>query len=151
MVDKPILGVAEARASLTHLIRSMAGNPSHEPVVIGSHRTPQAVLAPYMDGTSQNKPRLDLLVSKLPLIKTLALAHRLSTVSVIGSVARGDSRHDSDVDLLCDTLPNTTLFDVMAFEEQMEMALGYPVTALTRNSLRETDDSSFVDDAIRLC
>lgn len=97
------------------------------------------------------KPTLDLLRSKASLIRTLATAHKLSTVSVIGSVANGKAHENSDVDLLCDTEPGATLYDIAACEIDLEQALGFPVTIITRASLENSADQALVEGAVPVC
>jgi len=150
MSSSPVLGIAETREQLPHLVKLVAENPEHPGILIGSHRHPQAVLSPLSSPRQKSAPHLDLLRSKAPLIRTLASAHHLSTVSVFGSVARGEARHTSDVDLLCGTEPGATLFDIAAFEQDMEMALGYPVSVVTLGSLTSID-KDILEDAVALC
>lgn len=150
MAPSPVVGIAEARARLPALIKAMATNPQSEPIVIGSHRTPTAILMPY-EQMRPVAPTLELLRSKASLIRTLATAHKLSTVSVIGSVATGKAHQDSDVDLLCDSEPGATLYDIASCETDLEQALGFPVTIITRASLTNSVDQDMVDTAVPVC
>jgi len=72
-------------------------------------------------------------------------------VSIIGSAARGESDEDSDVDLLCDTTWSTSLYDITACERDLEQALGFPVTIITRGSLSLPRDAVFLDGAVSVC
>jgi len=45
-------------------------------------------------------------------IREIALRHRVKNVRVFGSVLHGDDTEDSDLDLLVDPTPETTLFDI---------------------------------------
>jgi uncharacterized protein len=146
----PVVGIAEARAQLPAMVKAMAANPDSEPIVIGSHRTPTAILMPYGQ-MRPPVPTLDLLRSKASLIRTLATAHKLSTVSVIGSVATGKAHQDSDVDLLCDSEPGATLYDIASCETDLEQALGFPVTIITRASLTNSVDQAMIDSAVPVC
>ncbi len=150
MVPTPVVGIAEARTQLPAMVKAMAANPDSEPIVIGSHRTPTAILMPYGQ-MRPVAPTLDLLRSKASLIRTLATAHKLSTVSVIGSVATGQAHQDSDVDLLCDTEPGATLYDIASCETDLEQALGFPVTIITRASLTKSVDQAMVEAAVPVC
>ena len=96
-------------------------------------------------------PTLDLLQSKASLIRTLAAAHKISRISVIGSVASGKANEGSDVDLLCDTEPGATLYDIASCETDLEQALGFPVTIITRASLTKSADTALIDSAVPLC
>ena len=150
-MSKPrVLGIAEARSTLPALMRTLAENPNSEAVVIGSHRTPTAVLIPWAR-YGPPRPTLELLQQKASLIRTIATAHKLSTVFVFGSVARGESHEDSDVDLLCDTEEGATLYDIAACETDLEQALGFPVTIITRGGLSLPRDAAFLDDAVQIC
>ena len=137
-----ILGVAEFRAALPELISRVAENPG-ERVVVGSHRKPKAILT-----ASQEPERVTLaqLRSKARVISALAKAHNLSTVSVIGSVARGEQRQDSDVDLICNALPGATLYDVMGFELTLEELFSRKVTAILRSALDPIKDAALLKD-----
>jgi predicted nucleotidyltransferase len=54
---------------------------------------------------------------------------------VFGSVLRGDDTEGSDLDLLVDPLPETSLFDLNAISNALERLLGVPVDVLTPNAL----------------
>lgn len=66
-----------------------------------------------------------------------AAAERFRTVNprVFGSVARGDDADGSDLDLLVDPLPGTTLFDLGGLQVELEALLGVPVDLLTPGDL----------------
>lgn len=144
------LSITEARSRLTTLVQKVAQNPRHEPIVIGSHRKPQAMLVPYGFNTGTSAPTLDLLRSKKDVIHTIARAHKISTVSVTGSVARGDATETSDVDLICETESNAGLYDLAGFELDMEQLLGFPAQALSASSLHTPLDDSITRDAVAL-
>ena len=66
-----------------------------------AHRTPQAMLVPFVQGSNAtSRSTVDELREKVALVHRLTTAHKLSAISVIGPTARGESRHDSDADLL---------------------------------------------------
>ena len=54
---------------------------------------------------------------------------------VFGSVARGEDRPDSDLDILVDALPGTTLFDLGGLLEELKDILGIEVDVLTSGGL----------------
>jgi hypothetical protein len=70
-------------------------------------------------------------------IRLLVAAHRASNARVFGSVARGTDTEQSDVDILVDPSPETTLFDIGAMRHELRKLLGVPVDVLTPNSLPE--------------
>ena len=65
----------------------------------------------------------------------LAARHGARNIRVFGSVARGDDRPDSDVDLLVDVEPGRTLLNVIAFEQDLQELLGRRVDVLTEGGL----------------
>lgn len=70
-------------------------------------------------------------------VRRLALEHRVSNVRVFGSVLRGEDADGSDLDLLVDPTPETTLFDIGAIQVGAQRLLGVPVDVLTPDSLPE--------------
>ena len=64
-------------------------------------------------------------------------ATRFRTVNprVFGSVVRGDDTDGSDIDVLVDPLPGTTLFDLGGLQVELETLLGVQVDLLTPGDL----------------
>lgn len=60
---------------------------------------------------------------------------RAANARVFGSVLHGTDRDGSDLDLLVDALPGTTLFDLGALQVELEEMLGVPVDLLTPGDL----------------
>lgn len=145
-MNDEVLGVAEFRAELPELISRVAANPGTR-VLVGPHRKPEAMLVSIEHAETVSLAQLR---SKARIILALAKAHNLSTVSVIGSVARGDQGKDSDVDLICDSLPGTTLYDVMGFELALEELFGTKVSAILRSALDAAKDRELLNDEIPL-
>jgi uncharacterized protein len=54
---------------------------------------------------------------------------------IFGSVLRGEDKEGSDLDLLVDASPGTTLFDLGGLQEELEALLGVPVDLLTPEDL----------------
>ena len=68
-------------------------------------------------------------------ILELATRHGARNVRVFGSVARGEVRPDSDVDLLVEVEQGRSLLDVIALEQDLEALLGRPVDVQTDGGL----------------
>ena len=78
---------------------------------------------------------IDSLHAHRQAILELAAQHGARNVRVFGSVARGEDRPDSDVDLLVDVEPGRSLLDVIALEQDLEALLGRPVDVQTDGGL----------------
>ena len=61
----------------------------------------------------------------------------VKNLRVFGSVAKGLDTEDSDLDILVDTMPQTTLFDLCGLQVELEALLGIKVDVLTARSLPE--------------
>jgi predicted nucleotidyltransferase len=71
------------------------------------------------------------------------------TLSVFGSVARGEAGPESDVDILIDTEPGVTLFGLARIHERLESFLGCRVDLATRDALRERMRDRILAEAVR--
>ncbi len=83
-------------------------------------------------------PSLDDLARILP---GFCLRHGIARVEVFGSVARGQTREDSDLDLMVTfrggVRPGLEFF---AMQEELEQILGCAVDLLTRRSVEQSDN-----------
>ena len=64
-------------------------------------------------------------------------SHRARNARVFGSVVHGDDVEGSDLDILIDPTPETTLFDIGAIRHELLQLLGVPVDVLTPKALPE--------------
>lgn len=62
-------------------------------------------------------------------------AHRARNARVFGSVLHGVDTDNSDLDILIDPTPETTLFDIGAIRHELGWLLGVFVDVLTPNAL----------------
>lgn len=83
-------------------------------------------------------------------IRRVVEAHRASNVRVFGSVAQGDDTDDSDLDILIDPTPETTLFDIGAIRHELRVLLGVPVDVLTPMALPDKIRESVLAQAVPL-
>ena len=65
------------------------------------------------------------------LIRELAARHRTANPRVFGSVVTGQDLEGSDLDVLVEPLPETTLFDLGGLQDALEEALGVRVDVKT--------------------
>lgn len=68
-------------------------------------------------------------------IREAASRFRVANPRVFGSVLHGNDVEGSDLDLLVDALPGTTLFDLGGLQVELEKLLGVPVGLVTVGDL----------------
>jgi predicted nucleotidyltransferase len=78
-----------------------------------------------------------VLQARRDAVRDIVLAHRACNARVFGSVAHGEDTDRSDLDILVDPTPETTLFDIGAIKAALQKLLGVPVDVLTPNALPE--------------
>lgn len=78
------------------------------------------------------------------IVGQVARRHDITAVYLFGSRARGDNRRDSDYDMIVETAPGFRLFDLFAFQDDLEMILKHEVDAMTVGALRDDDFSRTV-------
>jgi predicted nucleotidyltransferase len=77
----------------------------------------------------------EALASNRSAIRQVVESHRARNARVFGSVLRGEDTDSSDLDILIDPTPETTLFDIGAIRHELGRLLGVPVDVLTPNAL----------------
>jgi predicted nucleotidyltransferase len=80
------------------------------------------------------KPSTSLDLKRMA-VRDVAARFRTANPRVFGSVVRGDDTDGSDIDVLVDPLPGTTLFDLGGLQIELETLLGVPVDLLTPGDL----------------
>lgn len=83
-------------------------------------------------------------------IAAIGARYGASNFRVFGSVARGDTDLDSDIDLLVDLAPGTSLFGWAGLHAALEDLLGLPVDVGTEKTLRPEIKERALADAIPL-
>jgi predicted nucleotidyltransferase len=77
----------------------------------------------------------EALHSNRAAIRRVVESHRAHNARVFGSVLHGQDTDRSDLDILIDPTPETTLFDIGAIRHELSKMLGVPVDVLTPNAL----------------
>ena len=81
-------------------------------------------------------------------IRRVVESHRARNARVFGSVVRGDDTEESDLDILVDPTPETTLFDIGAIRHELLQLLGVPVDVLTPKALPEKFRDTVLSEAV---
>ena len=81
-------------------------------------------------------------------IRRIVEEHHASNPRVFGSVLQGCDTEDSDLDLLIDPTPETTLFDIGAIRHELLQLLGVPVDVLTPKALPEKFRAAVLAEAV---
>ncbi|MDQ7743214.1 nucleotidyltransferase family protein [Hydrogenophaga pseudoflava] len=81
-------------------------------------------------------------------VRRVVEAHRACNARVFGSVVAGDDVEGSDLDLLIDPTPETSLMDVAAIQVELEQLLGVPVDVLTPNALPASFRQTVLQQAV---
>jgi uncharacterized protein len=94
-------------------------------------------------------PLQDLVQARRDQVKAVAARHHASRVRLFGSVARGEDRPDSDIDLLVDFTEDSSLFDVMHMTRELQDVLGHPVDVVSAGGLKDRD-RDILQDSVEL-
>lgn len=81
-------------------------------------------------------------------IRRIVAAHRGLNARVFGSVVRGDDSEGSDLDILIDPTPATSLMDVAAIQVELEKLLGVKVDVLTPRALPDKFRAAVLIEAV---
>jgi hypothetical protein len=80
-------------------------------------------------------------------IRAVVARHRACNARVFGSVLHGDDQEGSDLDILIDPTPDTTMFDIGAIRHELFQLLGVHVDVLTPNALPDSFRAKVIAEA----
>jgi len=103
-----------------------------------------------MDKREQALTLNGLLGGKREEILRLAAKHGASNIRIFGSLARGDARPDSDVDILVDMEAGKSLFDLGDLLMELQQLLGRKVDVTTEKGLRRRIRGRVIKEALPL-
>ena len=92
------------------------------------------------------KPSLALQAHRAE-IRSVVERHRARNARVFGSVLYGQDHEGSDLDILIDPTPETTLFDIGAIRHELLQLLGVQVDILTPNALPDSFRAKVIAEA----
>lgn len=83
-------------------------------------------------------------------ILDIAKHYHAVNVRVFGSVSRGEEREDSDIDLLVDFLPGTTLIDQVGLSLALSEVLERKVDVVSERALNKHLSNRILNEAVPL-
>ncbi len=92
----------------------------------------------------------ELLREKREEILRIAAQHGATNMRVFGSLARGEARPDSDVDILIALEPGRSLIDLIALKQDLEDLLGCKVDVVTEAAVSPYIRPQVLRDAVAL-
>jgi len=92
------------------------------------------------------KPSLALQAHRAE-IRSVVERHRARNARVFGSVLHGQDHEGSDLDILIDPTPETTLFDIGAIRHELLQLLGVQLDVLTPNALPDSFRAKVIAEA----
>ena len=83
-------------------------------------------------------------------IRRIVEAHRAVNARVFGSVLHGHDTEESDLDILIDPTPDTTMMDIGAIRHELRKLLGVPVDVLTPKALPDSFRTQIIAEAVQV-
>jgi uncharacterized protein len=96
------------------------------------------------------KMKRDDIIRRLKECETELRAHGVSHAALFGSVARGEQRPDSDIDIMIELNPDArvTMFDYVDIKEYIEGLFSEAVDVVNRDGLKPAVRPNATADAI---
>ena len=92
----------------------------------------------------------EMLQQQKSSILDIANYYHATNIRVFGSVAHGEEREDSDIDLLVDFLPGSTLLDQVGLIDALSTTLGRKVDIVSERALNKHLRQRVLQEAVAL-
>jgi hypothetical protein len=102
-------------------------------------RRPSPKMLARLQAAAKPRPSL-VFAEKRAAIAAIAKRHKALEVKVFGSVARGEDKPGSDIDLLVRFAPGASIFDQVELQQDLEDLLGVGVDVISEGGLRAGHD-----------
>lgn len=89
----------------------------------------------------------EALAANRAAVRRVVESHRARNARIFGSVLHGLDTDGSDLDILVDPTPETTLMDVAAIQVELQSLLGVSVDVLTPRALPEALRNRVLEEA----
>ena len=106
----------------------------------------------YLEEARRRPPELSDVIRNLRAIENQLRAKDIGALWVFGSVARGDARPDSDVDVTVDFAPGKkpSLVTLVHVKDDSEAVLGCPIDIGSRSAMKPEVAESATPDMVRV-
>ena len=145
LIRRARLDAGLTQAELAH--RAALSQPSLAQMESGT-RSPSPEMLERVLRAADYRPSLPL-AERADAINQAAARRGLTNVRVFGSTVRGEDGFDSDIDLLVTPGPDTDLFDIALFADDVQRLTGFRADVVADTS----DSATFgraTDEAVRL-
>lgn len=142
--------VARLRRAVS--LRAMAATGMSQREIAGALGVSQSAVSQQLTA-GQDMARVhpaDLIEAAAPVLRRLAEESGYAGLAVFGSVARGDARQDSDIDLIVEAPAGTSSFDFIRFKQLIEQVLGREVDLVDYGGLKPRLDDDIRREAVLL-
>lgn len=111
-----------------------------------------ALLERFLDEAERQPPQLGEILRQLRNLEPTLRERGVAALWVFGSVARGEARPDSDVDLSLEFAPGTepSLFDLGRIKDQIQTVIGHPVDLGVHATLTPKAAETAARDMVRV-
>ena len=145
--------VAEDLAQLRRalVLRAMLATGSTQRQIASALGVSQPAIRQQLKTASQRRPDPQTLIAAGgAILKSVAEQYGFTDLAVFGSVARGEARPDSDIDLLARPPIGTTITDFLALKRLFETILDHPVDLVSYGGLNPSRDDDILREAVPL-
>jgi len=142
--------VARIRRALA--LRAMAATGMSQREIAAALGISQPAVSQQLK-TAQDLTRVHpqaLVEAAAPVLRRIAEESGYGRLSVFGSVARGEARQDSDIDLLVESPEGTSSFGFIRFKQLLERVLGRQIDLIDYGGLKPKLDDDIRRDAVLL-
>ena len=148
-----VMSVADAREGFSRILRGFRHDFAPQPVIVGAHRKPEAVIVPYDHYVVSAQPQganvfdLDTVQEMSEVLHKLAAMNNISQLGVFGPIINRALEPAEHLDLLVVPNDSATYFDLVQFGTEMELVLRRFINVVNRDGLNPIADADILESA----